>query len=420
MRVPLKRRVYELLEQGAVGNFASLLVDRVLIALILVNIASVILSTEASLSRLWGGLFVGVEIVSGLVFTIEYFCRLWVADLHPPYRGMGPLRARLLYARQPFAVIDLVAVLPFWLPLVAGDLRALVIFRLLRFLKLARYSPALRSLASALASERRALTASFVIIFGIVLSAATALHVIEGAEQPEAFGSIPDSIWWAIATVTTVGYGDVVPITGTGKIVGSVVMLMGYGLLALPIGIVANAFAREIHSREFVVTWGMVARVPLFEDLNAADIAEVTGLLHSHSADRGEIISRQGEPGNSMFFIASGSVEIHLDDRVISMHEGNFFGEMAVLHRTLRSATVVATSRCRLLVLDGEDLHRLMRRNPSMARRVREAARERRAQTDGGDMAPEELIGGEVREETGNSMPDTLQKSTPQRDGETE
>ncbi len=301
---------------------------------------------------------------------------------------------------QPFAVIDLLAVLPFWLPLVGGDLRAFVVFRLLRFLKLARYSPALRSLASALVSEWRALVASFVIICGIVLLAASALHLIEGDVQPEAFGSIPVSIWWAIATFTTVGYGDVVPVTAAGKVVGGIVMLMGYGLLVLPIGVVATAFAREIHSREFVITWGMVARVPLFEDLNAADIAEVTGLLHSQTAEAGEFIAREGDAGTSMFFIASGTVEISLNDRTITMCEGNFLGEMAVLHRTQRSATVMATSRCRLLVLDGDDLHRLMRRNTAIARWVREAARERLAETQAGDMARKELAEADVGSDT--------------------
>ncbi|PTW61754.1 voltage-gated potassium channel [Breoghania corrubedonensis] len=392
MRVSLKRRIYELLEKGAAGDIGSVILDRSLIALILVNVASVILSTVDSVEREWGGAFLLVEVLSGIVFSAEYFARLWVADMHPPLRGLGPLKARIRYAMQPFAVIDLLAVAPFWLPLLGGDLRALVVFRLLRFLKLARYSPALRSLVSALASERRALIASFVIICGIVLVAATALHLIEGDDQPEVFGSIPAAIWWAIATVTTVGYGDVVPVSVAGKIVGGIVMLLGYGLLALPIGVVATAFAREIHSREFVITWGMVARVPLFEDLNAADIAEVTGLLHSQTVERGEIIAREGDAGTSMFFIASGTVEINLADRTVTMHEGNFFGEMAVLHRTRRSATVVATSRCRLLVLDGDDLHRLMRRNPAIARRVREAARERLAETQNGDMAREEFV----------------------------
>ncbi|MEI2383894.1 cyclic nucleotide-gated ion channel [Breoghania sp. JC706] len=391
MRVSLKRRVYELLEKGAAGNLASRVVDRALIALILINVAAVILSTVDSIERQWGDLFLLIEIVSGTIFTAEYAARLWVADMHPPLRGLGPVRARIRYATQPAALIDLLAVLPFWVPLFSGDFRAFVVFRLLRFLKLARYSPALRSLAKALASERRALVASFVIIFGIVLIAATALHLIEGDDQPEAFGSIPAAIWWAITTVTTVGYGDVVPVSPLGKVVGGIVMLLGYGLLALPIGVVASAFAREIHSREFVVTWGMVARVPLFEDLNAADIAEVTGLLHSQTVEAGEIIAREGDPGASMFFIASGTVEIDLAERTITMREGNFFGEMAVLHRTRRSATVVATSRCRLLVLDGDDLHRLMRRNPAIARRVREAARDRLAETRSGDMAREEL-----------------------------
>lgn len=404
MIVSIKRRLYELLEKGAADNSASRAVDRALIVLILVNVTAVILSTVPAINIGYATALFAIEVVSGIVFTVEYLLRLWVADCHPPLKGMSPAKARLRYAMQPFAVIDLVAVVPFWLPLAYGDFRALLLFRLLRFLKLARYSPALRSLAMALASERRALLASFVIILGIVLTAATALHLIEGEAHPDGFGSIPAAIWWALATVTTVGYGDVVPVTPLGKVIAGMVMLLGYGLFALPIGIIATAFAREIHSREFVVTWGMVARVPLFEDLTAADIAEVTGLLHSQTAERGEIIAREGEPADSMYFIASGAVEIELSDGMIEMHEGNFFGELAVLRRAKRSATVTATANCRLLVLDAEDLHRLMRRKPSIARRILEAVNERlggQVLTPGGDIASEELQepGVEVEDE---------------------
>lgn len=390
----VKRRLYEILERGASGDSLSRLTDRVLMVLIVINVAAVIVSTVGDIGRQFGLAILLIEIVSGVIFSGEYFARLWVADLHPPLRHSGPLLSRLRYAVQPFALIDLIAVLPFWMPLLLGDFRAFLLFRLLRFLKLARYSPALRSLIMALASERRAILASMIIIGGVVLTAATALHLVEAEAQPDGFGSIPAAIWWALATVTTVGYGDVVPITAFGKVIGSVVMIMGYVLLALPVGIVATAFAREIHSREFVVTWGMVARVPLFEELSPADIADIAKLLHSQSAARGEIITRAGEPADCMYFIVSGTVEIALANETLEMRDGNFFGEMAVLKHAERSATVTAVTDCRFLVLDAEGLHRMMRRRPEVAARILDVVYERLGDeelTPGGDMAAEEL-----------------------------
>ncbi|AXS42655.1 cyclic nucleotide-gated ion channel [Breoghania sp. L-A4] len=389
-----KRRLYEILEKGAAGDAASRFVDRVLMLLIVVNVTAVIVSTVGDIGETFGLVVLIIDIVSGVVFSLEYFARLWVADLHPPLRHYGGLKARLRYAVQPFALIDLIAVLPFWMPLLLGDFRAFLLFRLLRFLKLARYSPALRSLITALVSESRAILASAIIIGGVVLTAATILHLVESDTQPDAFGSIPAAIWWALATVTTVGYGDVVPVTVLGKVVGSVVMVLGYVLLALPVGIVATAFAREIHSREFVVTWGMVARVPLFEELGPADIADIAKLLHSQSSARGEIIARAGEPADSMYFIVSGTVEIDLPGERLEMHAGNFFGEMAVLKRANRSATVTAVTDCRLLVLDADGLHRMMRRRPEVAARIRDVVRQRLGKeelTPGGDMSSEEL-----------------------------
>lgn len=390
----VKHRLYEILERGGAGDRLSRAVDRGLMALIVINVGAVILSTIGEIGLRFGQLILVIEIISGIIFSIEYFARLWVADLHPPLRSYGALVARLRYAVQPFAVIDLIAVLPFWMPLLLGDFRGFLLFRLLRFLKLARYSPALRSLIVALASERRAILASAIIIGGVVLTAATALHLVEGQTQPDAFGSIPAAIWWALATVTTVGYGDVVPVTAVGKVIASMVMILGYVLLALPVGIVATAFAREIHSREFVVTWGMVARVPLFEELAPADIADIAKLLHSQSASRGQLIVRADEPADSMYFIVSGKVEIQLPDETLEMHDGNFFGEMAVLRQGRRSATVTALSDCRLLVLDADGLHRMMRRRPEVADRIMDVVRERLGReelTPGGDMASEEL-----------------------------
>ncbi len=391
-----KQRVFEILEEGAAGDHISHFVDRGLALLVIVTVVSVVLETVPAYAMAYHRVFVAIEIFAVFLFSVEYILRLWIADMHGTLRHLRPSLARMRYALQPAAIVDLLAIAPLYAVIVFGmtDLRVLLLFRLIRFLKLARFSPGLRSLTSAVVSERRALLGSLVIIIGVVLTAATVLYVAEREIQPDKFGSIPASMWWALATLTTVGYGDVVPVTAFGKIVAGVVMLAGYAMFALPIGIVASAFAREIHQRDFVVTWGMVARVPLFAQMSAAEIAEVMKLLRAQRVEADAIIAREGEEAHSMYFIASGRVRIQLKDRAYDLSDGSFFGEIAVLKHTLRSSKITAVTRCNLLALDADDLHVLMDRNPTIGDHIRKVVRERIGRgivTPGGDLLEEEL-----------------------------
>jgi voltage-gated potassium channel len=209
-------------------------------------------------------------------------------------------------------------------------------------------------------------------------------------------------MWWAVATLGTVGYGDVVPVTWIGRTINSVAIICAIVMIALPVGIVANAFAQMIHRRDFVVTWGMIARVPLFEGLRASEIADICRLLRTDAVEAGAIVARRGEPAHSMYFIADGEVEIELADGVRRLGPGNFFGEVAVLRRARRSATVRATERTRLLVLDADDFHALLGKQPDLAERLRAVVRERVGReliTPEGDIVTEEL--GEKRESSG-------------------
>jgi voltage-gated potassium channel len=300
-------------------------------------------------------------------------------------------------------VIDLLAVLPFWLALIVpADLRVVLVFRIVRFLKLARYSPAMRSLLDVLYSERRALAGCFVLLLGATLIVASIMHVIERDVQPDKFGTIPDAMWWAIVTLGTIGYGDVVPVTALGRVIASFTIFLGLIMVALPIGIVSTAFADEIHRRDFVVTWSMVARVPLFAELRASEIADIMRLLRAQQVEPAAIIARRGEPAHSMYFVATGEVEIELKEQRVRFGPGHFFGEVAVLRRARRSATVVATTRTRLLVLDAHDLHALMEREPRIAERIREVVRNRIGRdivTPRGDMVSEEIEDAEMLEQ---------------------
>lgn len=395
-RVGSKRRIFEILEVSPLGDTVATTVERAIVVLIVVNVLAVILETVPDYKRAYEPIFLSIEVGTVFCFAIEYLLRVWVADEHVPLKRYGPIGARIRYIVAPSAIIDLLSVAPTMVGFAFGvyDVNVLVVFRLLRFLKLARYSAGMSSLFNAVASERRALFASAVIMIGLVVTAASFMHWIEGAVQPEKFGSIPLSMYWAITTLTTVGYGDMVPITPLGRALAGIVMVFGFCMFALPVGIIATAFAREIHARDFVVTWGMVARVPLFAELSATEIADVMRLLRAQTVEAGTTITSAGEPAHSMYFIASGTVEIDLPHDRVKLSEGSFFGEIAVLRRARRSADVVAMTQCRLLVLDADDLHYLMQKKGDIAAHIRAVARERvahEAVTPRGDIALEEI-----------------------------
>jgi voltage-gated potassium channel len=227
---------------------------------------------------------------------------------------------------------------------------------------------------------------------------AVLIHLAERGAQPEKFGTIPDAMWWSLVTLGTIGYGDVVPVTPAGKLVAALTILCSFVMVALPVGIIATAFSEQIHRRDFVVTWSMVARVPLFAGLDAAAIAEIMRLLRAQTVAAGEIIARRGEPAHSMYFIAGGKVDIALAGRHIRLGVGHFFGEIAVLRHARRSATVRAVSRTSLLVLDASDFHILMEHDDRIAARVHAVVREREredleAVSPSGDIAAAELSG---------------------------
>jgi voltage-gated potassium channel len=391
----LRHRLYEILEHGPVGDRTGRVVGRLIVLLIVVNLVAVALESVPELETRYAAPFLVIELVSLFVFTCEYGLRMWVAVEHTPYLQSHGWKARLKYATSPVGLIDLFAVLPFWLAFVLpAEFKILLVFRIIRFLKLTRYSPGMRSLLDVLYAERRALFGCFVILIGATLLAATAMHLVERHVQPEKFGTIPDAMWWAIVTLGTIGYGDVVPVTPLGRVIAAATIFAGLIMVALPVGIVATAFANEIHRRDFVITWGMVARVPLFSELNAAEIADIMRLLRAQQVEAGEVLARRGEPAHSMYFVAAGEVEIELRHQRVRLSAGHFFGEIATLRRARRSATITAVTRASLLVLDAHDLHALMDREQRIAERIREVARGRLGSevlSSKGDLIAEEL-----------------------------
>lgn len=353
-------------------------VRRLLILLVVVSVASIVLETVQDLSVQFGIWFRAVEDLAVAVFSLEYLLRLWCAPEQSIYAGRGSWEARGDFARSPQAVIDFMSVAPALVGLlIDAKLGIFLLLRLTRFFKLARYSPGMRSLAAVLQAERKALFASAIILLGFVILAAAAMYAAEHTAQPDKLGSIPAAMWWAIVTLTTVGYGDVYPVTVFGRLVAAITMVFGLMTLALPVGIVATAFAEEIHRREFVVTWGMIARIPLFATLSASEIGDITRFLNARTVPAGAVIVRKGDVARSMFVIASGAVEVELPAGNVRLGAGQFFGERALLENALRSASVRATEPSRLLELDAADLTVMMERNADIGRRIRQTAEQR-------------------------------------------
>jgi voltage-gated potassium channel len=389
----LRDRLYELLEHDHLPYSVGSRFVRLIVAIIIIDVLAMILASVPEFDARFGTLFTVVKIGAVAVFALEYAARLWSVVGHSP-RNMSPTQDRLEYALSSLGIIDLLAFLPASIALIAGSRSTLVLLGVLPFFKLVRYSPAMRSLLSALHAERRTLVGCLVILMGAVLLFASLLYAIEHDVQPDKFGTIPQAMWWAIVTLGTVGYGDVVPITPLGKLVSVFAIIGGLTMIALPVAIISTAFADEVRRRDFVVTWGMLARVPLFSHLSAAEIADIMRLLRARTIESGEILVRRGDTASSMSFITAGEVEIELPSQRVRLSDGTFFGEIALLHRTNRSGTVTATRKTRLLALDAQDFHALIERMPTLAAHVHKTAKARLADSNEamkGDLAVAEI-----------------------------
>ena len=243
-RCNLRSKVYFWLERPKRDAKGPKLLEIALIVLITLNVTAVILETVDPLYANWQLAFSWFEALSLFVFVVEYVARLWVSPENPD------TRSRLSWAISPLALIDLLAILPALLYLfIPIDLRMLRTFRMLRLLKLTRYSPALRMLLAVFEEEAGAFFAGFFILIIMLIFAASGAWLAEHKAQPETFGSIPAAMWWAVATLTTVGYGDVTPITVAGKVFGAVITVVGIGMAALPAGIIASGLNEQIHRR---------------------------------------------------------------------------------------------------------------------------------------------------------------------------
>lgn len=243
----VKKQVYLLLDPADGGTMWDKVVNTFIVTLILLNIFAVIVETVDSVYEPYQEFFHRFDQFSVAVFSVEYLLRLWSCTAAETYKH--PVRGRLAYLISTGSLIDLVAVLPFYLPLITTyDLRFIRILRLLRFFrffKLSRYLNASKVIKRVLASKKEELVISLFITISLIIVAASIMYFAEHEAQPAKFSNIPETMWWSVATLTTVGYGDMYPITGLGKTLTACISILGIGMFALPAGILASGFSDE-------------------------------------------------------------------------------------------------------------------------------------------------------------------------------
>jgi voltage-gated potassium channel len=313
---------------------------------------------------------IGVVLWACLVFFIlEWMIRL---------RHAFEAGRRWTYVFSFRGLVDAASALAIPVALLAGvDAKSAWLFGALWMLKVVPGIPGLRQLRRVLVLESGSLLSVLVIFLMVLFMASVAEFVLERDVQPAGFGSVPAALWWAVATLTTTGYGDVVPITPLGRIIAAAVMICGLGVFGLWTGILATGFAAETRRDNFLRTWESVRKVPFFATLGPAAIADVTQMLRTIDLPTRTMIIRKGQVGDCMYFIASGEVEVDLPGKKVALGEGAFFGEMALLGNNRRSANITTTRVSKLLVLDLVDFRLLMARHPDLAETIDAEAKRR-------------------------------------------
>ena len=245
------------------------------------------------------------------------------------------------------------------------DLRILRLFRLFDIFSQSRFLLPTNTLIKTIIKQRNALLGSQIMVISILLVVSTFIYFLESSVQPDVFGSIPSTMWWGIATLTTVGYGDVVPMTDLGKLLASFTMLVGIGMFALPAAILASAYYEEIQKKNFLVSFEAIASVPLFQELPIGAVGKINEKLQAVLVSEHETIFSKGEKADSMFIIEHGKVKVEIDNPVYLV-AGDYFGEMGLLGNAPRNATITAADDTKLLELTKSDLEELSEEHPKL------------------------------------------------------
>lgn len=249
----IKKKIYEILEptggeRSSIGRFFDIFI----LSLIFLNILAVVLSTVQSLSKQFHSYFFYFEFFSVIVFTVEYILRIWSCNVDKKYQH--PFTGRVKFSLRPIVLVDLLAILPFYLPMIIPlDLRfirAIRLLRLFRLFKMGRYSKSLNVLKDVIRNKKEELVLIIFVVLIMLIIFSSLMYFVEKDVQPEAFASIPHAMWWGIITLTTVGYGDVYPITVIGKLLAALISFLGIGMFALPAGILGSGLIEAVQKRD--------------------------------------------------------------------------------------------------------------------------------------------------------------------------
>ncbi len=275
-------------------------------------------------------------------------------------------------------LVDLAAVFPVPIALVCGVPPPTAwLLASLWVLKLAQNSPGFAQLGRVFVLEAKPLASVFALFLIVLFLTSAAVHVLERDEQPGAFGTLPAALWWAVVTLTTTGYGDEVPRTPLGHLLGAFVMICGIATFGLWTGILATGFAAESRRRNFIQTWDLVSKVPFFKSLDPSAITEVTHLLRRLEVPERVAIIRRDKIGDCMYFIAAGEVQVDVNPTPVRLGAGSFFGELALLGNSIRTANVSTTMASTLLILDLADFRTVTAHHPELARVIDDEGRRR-------------------------------------------
>ena len=328
------------------NNKSKALFDKFIGALIFLNILHQVISsmdlTEYQSMLSYGEIFFQISMV---IFLVELL-----------YRLIDERRLGFLNTMDGLVLINyfLIGIL---------DLR---IFRLFRFFDIFSKTRILlpsNTLFKTIHVQRHSLLGSLFLVLSVLLLFSTIMYFVEREAQPEKFGSIPLAIWWGMETLTTVGYGDVHPITPLGKVLGTLTMLLGIGMFALPAAILGSAYYEEMQKRNFLVTFEAILEVPLFEELPIKALSKINEKLDAVLLPPNEAVFAKGEEADSMYIIESGRAQVELENPII-LEPGDYFGEMGLINNNPRNATITTLEEVKLLQLKKEDLEELFDEHP--------------------------------------------------------
>ena len=336
--------------------------------LVLAGIGAAVAATQPDLSPAVIDGCLGAIAAVWVCFLLDYLARLWVAPYGIDLSDRSVWRARLDWMVSRNGMIDVGSVLPMAVALALADwvpdgAPLLAVLWIMRF---ARYTTGLDMLWRVLTRERQPVLGVFLIFVLILLVAAVLAYLAERHVQPEHFGSLSMALWWAVTTLTTTGYGDVVPMTPFGRLLGGFVMICGITVFGLLAGILATGFSSELRRRDFLRNWDLVAQVPFLRDVGPGAIADLANILRPREVPARAVIARRGQPGDCMYFIVQGEVEAMVQPQSHIMGPGDFFGEIALLTGGPRTATIMTLTQCRLLVLDIADFRAIAASRPAL------------------------------------------------------